>query len=300
MRTLIAFILALNLARAASAGAAGAEPFSFLLLDANSRAVALSGAYTALAADANALLYNPAGLGRISANQATFMHNEYFQGITQEYVAFASPKGWGVNFNYLDFGDVKNTTLSNQTGAGLGSVGVTDLAISAGYGRALTANLAAGAGLKFIKETIDDVTGQGLALDLGLMYTAPMVKGLTLAAAAQNLGPTVRFQKDEEKLPLNLRAGAAYAFTAAGLPVTFEADLTKERSQNVLAAFGLEAVVAKSFPVRLGYNGRTDDGPGITAGLGYLYRNFSFDYAFAPFKKLGAAHRLSVTLQWGK
>jgi len=300
MKTALAFILALNLAQAARAGSAGTEPFSFLSLDANARAVALSGAYTALAADANALLYNPAGLGRVSASQATFMHNEYFQGISQEYLAYAGPKGWGLSLNYLDFGDVKNTTLSNHTGAGLGSFGVTSLAISAGYGRALTTNLSAGAGLKLLKETIDDVAGQGLALDLGVMYTATMVKGLTLGAALQNIGPTVRFQKAEEELPQNLRAGAAYAFTAAGLPCTFEADLTKERSQAVLAAFGLEAVVAKSFPVRLGYNGRTDDGPGITAGLGYLYRNFSFDYAYAPFKELGASHRLSVTLLWGK
>ena len=77
--------------RALAAPAAGTEPFNFLALDADARAVALGGAYTALATDANALLYNPAGLGLVRQSQIAFMHNQYIAGLTQEYMGLATP-----------------------------------------------------------------------------------------------------------------------------------------------------------------------------------------------------------------
>jgi hypothetical protein len=299
-KTIFLLVFALSWPSPAKAGSAGAEPFNFLFLDANARAVALSGAYTALAADANALQYNPAGLGRITRHQTTFMHNQYFQDITQEYLAYASPKGWGAAINYLDYGDTKNTTISNHTGAGLGNISAVDMAVSAGYGYALSEDLSVGAGIKFIKETIDHISGQGFALDMGVSYAVPMVQGLSFGAAVQNIGPAVKFQSDKENMPLTTRIGAAYAFKALGQASVLSADLAKERSEDVLAGFGLETIVAKCLPLRLGYNTRNNDGPGITAGLGYLFGNLNFDYAFAPFKELGATHRFSVTLLWGQ
>ena len=89
----------LGLTKPAAAASPGADPFNFLLLDANARAAGMGGAYTALANDANALLYNPAGLGRISAHEATFMHNEHFQGVKQEYLAFSARQGFGLSLN---------------------------------------------------------------------------------------------------------------------------------------------------------------------------------------------------------
>jgi len=58
---LLGVILSLAPARPCLAGI-GAEPFDFIFLDAGARPAALGGAYTSLAMDANALLYNPAGL----------------------------------------------------------------------------------------------------------------------------------------------------------------------------------------------------------------------------------------------
>ncbi|MEQ1920666.1 MAG: hypothetical protein ABL955_15865, partial [Elusimicrobiota bacterium] len=76
--------LAATTARAQSS--AGADAFDFLRLDANARAVGMGGAYTALATDSNALLYNPAGLARVRSSEATFMHNPYALGVGQQYI----------------------------------------------------------------------------------------------------------------------------------------------------------------------------------------------------------------------
>ncbi|OGR63031.1 MAG: hypothetical protein A2X31_00515 [Elusimicrobia bacterium GWB2_63_22] len=264
------------------------------------RAVALGGAYTALAADANALHYNPAGLGLAAGGQATFMHNQYFEDISQEYFAYASPWGWGAALNYLDFGGAQRTTVSNPTGAGLGEVNLTSLAAGLGYGRELLPGFSAGAGLKYIKEDVAGETGTGYALDFGLLYSPAAVKGLSLGFAVQNMGSSVRFYEDTESLPLNLRAGAAYAFSVKGLPALVAVDAAKRLHEDAYACAGAEVVVAGRFPLRLGYSGLNDDGSGLTAGGGYRVRALSFDYAFVPYKELGAAHRFSVTYMWGK
>ena len=304
MRNLrVAALACLALAGAAglcrASDSAGVAPFNFLMLDANARAVGLGGAYTALAADENALLYNPAGLGRIGQYGATFMHNQYFAGITQEYASLAAPQGWGVNMNVLNSGSIQETTYGNQNGTGLGSTGLTDMAFGAGYGRAVTDSLSLGAGVKYIQENIADVRGRGFAFDVGALYAVPQVKGLSVGAAAQNLGPTVKFQAAKENLPLNVRLGGAYLFDVLGQKSALSFDVTKERSQGALIAVGAETVLAKMMPIRAGFNTTNNAGPGVTAGVGWVYRNFALDYAFAPFGELGMAHRVSVTWRWG-
>jgi len=279
-------------------GSAGAEPFNFLFLDANARPVGMGGAYTALAADENALLYNPAGLGRIASYGATFMHNKYLTGIAQEYAAFVSPQGFGANLNFLDSGDIPRTTYARPAG-GLGDAGLSDIAFSAGYGRALGEFLSVGAGRKYIREAIDHTPGDGWALDFGGLYAVPAIRGLTLGLAAQNLGPTVKFEGAHENLPLNVRTGAAYGFNIRGHKSVIALDVTKERSQSARVAVGAESGLWENLALRFGFNSRNDAGIGIAAGFGYQWRGVSIDYAFVPMGELGDAHRVSVTVRWG-
>jgi hypothetical protein len=281
------------------AGAGGGDPFQFLLLDADARAVALGGAYTALAGDANALLYNPAGLGRVRRSQASFMHNQYFEGVNQEYLGVADARGWGVQLNELSFGDSPRTTVSNPDGTGLGSAGLMDLSFGAGYGRAATESLSLGVGAKAIRESIDGVSALGFGLDLGGLYSVPTIEGLSLGAAVQNIGPSVRFQGARESLPLNGRAGAAFVHEVFGRACSASLDLVKPRTAALGVETGVETVFGGALPVRIGFDSRNDAGPGITAGVGWRGRSFAFDYAFVPYGDLGITNRVSVTLFWG-
>ena len=291
-------LVSLALARPGRAASGGAQPFDFLFLDANARAVAMSGAYTAHATDANALLYNPAGLARIGRNELTFMHNEYVAGIHQEYLGYADPAGWGANINYLGFGAVQRTTTANPDG-GLGSTSLTDVALGAGYARPLSDNVALGGAIKYIREVIDATPVTAGAVDLGILVSVPGQEKLTLGFAAQNMGPAARFSSDVEKLPFNLRAGAAYAFGVASHKSVLAFDVTKELSDAVLVSVGAETFLMDSLAVRLGYNTRERLGNGITAGVGVPFGPGSIDYAFAPMGQTGQAHRISVTWRWG-
>jgi tetratricopeptide (TPR) repeat protein len=294
---LLALLLGAGAARAD--GSSGAEPFNFLFLDANARAVAMGGAYTALATDANALLYNPAGLARIERNEATFMHNSYPAGAYQEYGAYASPGGWSASFNYLNFGNVANTTISNPGGAGLGATGLYDMAFNGGYGRTFGEDLSLGAEAKYIRESAGAISGAGAAFDFGALYAAPRLPGLTLGAALQNAGPTVKYEGAAENLPLNLRGGAAYSFDAAGQRSVVSFDVGKERTSSPIVSAGAETVLVKALAIRLGFTTANSAGLGLTTGVGWSHNDLSFDYAFVPYGAIGNAQRVSVTWRWG-
>lgn len=277
-------------------GTADAQPFDFLFLDAGARSVAMGGAYTALASDSNALLYNPAGLGRVPRHEVTFMHNQHIQGLAHDYAGLALKQGVGFNLNYLRFGDLNRTTYSAPDGT-LGRFAIDDLALGAGYGRTFFEAVSLGCGVKYIRENNDGVAAAGYAVDAGAMASIPAVPKLTVGLAAQNMGPSVRFLNDKEPLPLNLRGGLAYARDDG---TSFAFDVLKERQDRVRFAVGAEAMLAKALAVRAGFNSRNDAGIGISAGVGWIWRDLSLDYAFAPYGDLGSAHRISATLRWGK
>ena len=299
-RRFILGVLFLASARPCLAASAGAEPFDFLFLDANARAVGMGGAYTALAGDANALLYNPAGLAKAGRNELTFMHNEYFASIKQEYAAYAGPAGLGAELNYLSFGSVQRTTIDNPGGSGLGETTLTDMALEAGYGREVARSLALGAGIKYIREMIAGERVTGYAVDIGALYSPPALERLSLGLALQNLGPMARSPNSKENLPLNLRAGAAYALKLLGQDNLIAFDVTKERTDSVLFATGFETRLMDRVALRFGFNTRNRLGVGVSGGFGYIFSGGSVDYAFVPMGDAGDAHRISLTLRWGE
>jgi hypothetical protein len=298
---LVALLLSLPAAPAAAGGSAGAEPFNFLFIDANARPAGMGGAYSALATDVNALRYNPAGLARRSSFEATFMHNQYLAGITQEYLAAVSPYGFGGDINYLNSGAVARTTISNPDGAGLDAAELKSAAVGLGYGRAFGDELSAGVALRMIHEKIAGISAQGYAADLGALYRVPWIRGLSAALVFQNLtaGPTVKFQGSQEELPINARMGLAYSFEAFGNKNALAMDVTKERNESALVYFGAETVIADALALRLGFNNRNTAGTGLTAGVGWVKERYSVDFAVASFGRLGFAHRVSATVRWG-
>lgn len=281
----------------ADKGAAGAQPFSFLGLDSSARAAALGGAYTALAADADALQYNPAGLGLLRENEVSFMHNQYFGTATQDHLAAAIRPGFGVSADVLNYGKLTRTTYASPGGT-LGQFTIADTALSAGYGRAF-GPLAVGAAAKLLREANDGVSGQAVAGDAGVMWEIPGVRGLRFGAAAQNLGSKVRFQSDREALPATGRAGAAWSFAAFGHENALAVDAVKVGADKARLSAGAETVAGESLALRLGYTTRSDAGVGVTAGVGWRGRNWSVDYAIAPYGDLGLTHRVGASLRWG-
>lgn len=283
---------------AAHAASAGGESLDFLTLDAGARPAALGGAHAAVADGASALHYNPAGLARTRRHEATFMHNQYVEGAAQEHMSAALTQGFGVSLQYLGSGRQQRTTVSRPNGAGLGDYGLSDMALSLGYGRSI-GPLDLGAAAKYVRESIDNVVASGALFDLGGRYEVEAIPGMALGLAVANMGPPIRYQRTREPAPLTARFGGAYLHRFPRQSLLFAADVVKTRTDRPRLGLGLEGVWSERVAVRLGYNGFQDSGPGVSVGAGYALANLSFDYAFAPYGGLGFGHRISVTWRWG-
>jgi long-subunit fatty acid transport protein len=113
-------------ASASSAANAGTSGAQFLKLGAGARAGAMAEAFTAVADDAFAAYYNPAGLVRLERPQLGGAHSALFQGVSYQSLAFVYPfsragnrgrseaagsrHALGFGIYYLGIGDIERRT----------------------------------------------------------------------------------------------------------------------------------------------------------------------------------------------
>src|SRR5690242_12299650 len=135
---------------------AGTEGASFLNIPVGAGPAALGGAYTALATDAYAPVYNPAGLGSLGATEIAGQHTAYLGSIHYEFLSLAHPvtdaSGLGFSMQYLGSGDVAGT---DATGAGTGDFSDYFAAYSLAYGHAFTDTFSLGVTGKWIHGKLD-------------------------------------------------------------------------------------------------------------------------------------------------
>ena len=289
--------IGLTIPMTAQGASAGKEPFNFLFLDADARPAAMGGAYTALASDANALLYNPAGLGLLSGHQAVLMRNQHVAEVSQDYIALSLAPGFGFFLDRLSYGSIPRTTVSEP--GGVGSFTPWDQAVGVGLGREVGGGLGLGLAAKYLASDIAGYSASGFAFDGGLLLRVPG-SPLSAGLSVQNIGPPISYRSVPEPLPLNVRLGTALALDALGQALTLSLDASKERSEGALFSAGAEVLLGKRTSLRAGFNGRNEAGTGFTFGIGWGYEGLGLGYAFVPMGDLGTAHRASVSWRWGQ
>lgn len=200
----------------------------FLLIEPGAKQAGMGEAYSAIADDATAGYYNPAGLAYQDPNKKNlqFMHQNWLPSLADdlyyEYLGYSQyAEGWGhfaFNIVYLNMGEQFYT--SEHSSDILGTFRSFDVMASGSYGATMTDNLSLGLTLKGIYSKLSD-TGQGqekgkgigsaFALDCGLMYKAP-VKGLTFSTVVHNIGPKISYidVTQADPLPLHVVFGTAY------------------------------------------------------------------------------------------
>lgn len=282
------------------AGASGTEGASFLDIPVGGRPAALGGAYSALATDGLAPVWNPAGLGLLSAAQLAATHLSYVDSISYEQGSLALPvgtaSGIGASVQYLH---PKAMTERGLDGAELDAFSSHYGAYGISYGLGLTRRLSAGVGGKLIEARLGRTSARAFAGDAGLLYKA--AAGLRLAFVATGFGAKLRFLEQEDRLPESYRAAAAWEL---GRSLSLAAEAAYDRTDLLAGRFGAEWRPAGLLALRAGYRTETarrlPGVTGVTAGFGLTFLGQRFDYAWVPLGDLGATSYFSVLIAFGK
>jgi hypothetical protein len=312
-RILASTLLLLLAALPAAAYEPGTSGLLFLRLGVGERAAGMGEAYTALAADATALYWNPAGLAAAPRTQLHLMHNEWIASVRQEFVGLAHPTRMGTFAVGLTGLSMDELELREEVPSSepLGHFSAFDIAVHGGFGRQLLPGVQAGIGLKWIYSRLYEESAKGFLVDIGLRHEAK-IPGLTLGAALLHFGPKFKYVSEEFDAPRTVKLGAAWlapAHPAGGdlrlaydllllsdSDTTTDADLGVSKTLNVRHHMGAEFDYQGLAALRLGYKAGYDS-QGFSVGAGLHWQQVTFDYAFlAVTNDLGSAHRLGLTL----
>lgn len=281
---------------------AGANAGAILRMGSGARIPAMGDAGVANAWGVAALHYNPAGLGVTERAEIGAMYQSLVLDIGQGEMRFAHPinhrSAWGVSLNYLDYGRTTRVTLADifQDVQPSAKFSGHDLVLGASYGIRVTDQISIGITGKMISGEIDNVTATAFAADFGLQASIPGWP-VRLGVTAQNIGSSMKYDFENENLPLMVRGGIALDLFEKR--VTLVTDVEKVNYQDVTAAVGVEVRLMEMMALRAGYDGRIDAGSSLTAGLGIRVADVTIDYAYVPFGRLGNSHRLGLTYQFG-
>src|SRR5262245_37558041 len=135
LKRLIALALLAALgAPALAAGKAGTSGAAFLKIAPGARAAALGEAYTALADDSSAILWNPAGLARLKKAEVSATRAQWLQEGSHDFLAGAIPTQYGsfaLSIVSLSIPDIQKRAA--DTADADGTFDSRDTAYSAGY-----------------------------------------------------------------------------------------------------------------------------------------------------------------------
>ena len=297
-----------SLAKDFTSAGVGTASGQFLKIAAGARGAGLGEAYSALADDAFALDWNPAGLINVKKNSLVLMHSPYLAETYSDYLAYGENAGevgaWGFAAKYMNYGEISETDTS---GLELSKFTPYDLAVSVGFACYVSAfnkepedRFVLGATGKFVrtKITSEDNT---VSADIGLLTPLMFDGNFRMALTAQNIMGTLRLDKENSPLPLIVRLGSLTKLSGF---VNLTADVIAVRDNLPYLAMGLEGriPVHGDLDVFLRGGGNTravNDVAGsrnFSLGTGLRYTKYQLDYAFSPFGDLGTVHRISLSM----
>ncbi len=336
MKLKIAFLLVLLTAIQANGGisAVGTTAASFLEIEVGSRAIGMGNAFVAVADDATAIYWNPAGLAGLQNNEATFTHTNWLTDINFDFTGGIFCLGdygvIGLSLTSLSTTDMEVRTVDKPEGTGeMFSVG--SIAIGLSYAKRLTDKFSIGFNTKYINEKIWHMSASSFAIDFGTLFIThfnEMKIGMCISnfgndmilsgrdvMVYHDIDPTImgnnemvtaNLETDGWPLPLTFKAGIAMdVLKIRNNRLTLAVDAVHPNDNTEYMNLGMEYALNNLLFLRGGYSSlfKRDSEEGFAFGTGIQCNiggkaSIKVDYAFEAFGRLGNTHRISMGLQF--
>lgn len=285
-------------------GTVGAQ---FLKIGYGARAAGMGGAYTAVADDASAIFWNPAGIARLVDNVLSFNHVAWPAEIAMTQAAYVWSFDWlpgtlAVSARSLYMDEQPVRTVLDDRGESGEFFDAGDVAFGLTYARSLTDKFSAGVSGYYIREGLAEYSASAYTFDFGTLYNTGF-RSLKIGMTIANIGSDMKFLERSVKIPTVFRVGMSmnlyrddsHSFLASG-------EFSHPPDNQERGNFGGEYSFREFFHVRGGYNYRYD-AEGVAAGVGIRFpasisSNAVVDYAFTDMEELGRAHRFSLELSF--
>jgi hypothetical protein len=264
-------------------------------LGASARTDALGGAFTGIADDSSALFFNSAGLSGLQNARISLNHNSYLAGTFEETLLVGLPAadlgGFAAALQYVFWGALDER---DSFGVDQGTYSDSDIALSLGWGKALSKNFSIGAAVYGTQQKIVDTLYGSLSGQAGLLWIP--WNDFRAGLVYYNFGTPVSGQS----LASDLKGGVSNLFHW-GSDKSFLLAFSGYYEPNGVSQLqgGLEAGFLKKYFIRTGYdlplsNNQISGFTGFTAGAGIQIESITIDYAFVPYGDLGTSNRVSL------
>ncbi|MEO0093817.1 MAG: PorV/PorQ family protein [candidate division WOR-3 bacterium] len=294
----------------------GTTGFQFLKLGVGARPVAMGSAYTAVADDANALFWNPAGLGMSESFQGTLMIMNLFQSVTYTSAGITTPLNrfisTGVVGSYLTASDVRRDNLGNE----VGTIPISDFLIGPGLAITPIENFSLGGAIKLLGSRLDNYKSYAVSFDAGFIFSP--IQYLYIGSSILHLGTPRKFIANWEYQPTNFRVGIAGKLPIYDHSLVVAVDVSAYSDNLPTINIGAEArfkitplMKTKTrnqwLAVRAGYQSQTSYQLGIyngfSIGIGYEYEiapkvGLVLDVVYLSYGFLGDSERISLSLHY--
>ncbi len=309
------FLVALSLVM--SVGAAwGQTLLSLYELERGARPAALGGAFTGLADDAYALVYNPAGLAFLErASAHGLVESRFGRAVYGSVIAGGRNLGIGLvflNVSSIPWRDENNKPVQSgsfdftQVGFTVaGGISFADLPLGAGLGA--LQSLALGLRAKILTiSTLPEGSGAGFSLEPAIFYKLDnmgSLGSLRLGVVIENLlGVGVSYGSGHsEGFPMGLRLGASLSPVPGA---TVAADVEANGTVHIGGEYKLANAQLARFGVQqLAVRGGVLVNPALvqaSAGFGVRIRGgVQIDYTLLTHSELPLTHRIEVAYRFG-